>query len=97
MQQVLGRIGIDRRKNLTKAEFSAELFGIYLSKDIEERFAKKSQLQRGKNLIPIAPRLSRNETLMLYDKLLLDYGKVTLGVMEEAVGSHVGDALCTTD
>ncbi|CAD7941878.1 unnamed protein product [Amoebophrya sp. A120] len=97
MQQVFGKTSLDPNTHIMKADFAADLFGVYLSPEIQERFAKKSFLSQRKNQIPCMPKLGKKEVIALYDELYQQGGKVTIAsVLSQAIGTHVSDVLCTS-
>lgn len=97
ISQIFERLSIEHDKPLIITEFAAELFGVYLTPEIEERFSKKSYLSARRNLLPVIPKLSAMETQLLYDEVRRKSHKVNLNTLLSALGSHVSDILCTHD
>lgn len=88
---------MDPQKNLSRPEFAAELFGIYLNDEMREVYLKKTELSRKKNVIPMFPKLSENEVLNLYNTVRETDGQVTLANLQREVGTHVSDILATVE
>ena len=97
MQQMWSKTSLDPNAHILKADFAADLFGVYLSPEIADRFSKKSFLSQRKNRIPCMPNMGKREVVTLYDELYQQGGKVTIAsVLSQAIGTHVSDVLCTS-